>query len=151
MTNTPRRDWWAPPPDDLSHALAFRGMPPADKEAIKEVTDRIEEAGNSDPESTLVVYTVSSVGAGYLYPLIQRAVPKATYTVGSDPSQLLVWARPEEHLHDAYAARAKVYPTRVSQKRGGAGLARWEVTRTATEALLQGIAVIDCEALLGAA
>ena len=28
MTNTPRRDWWAPPPDDLSHALAFRGMPP---------------------------------------------------------------------------------------------------------------------------
>jgi len=24
----PRRDWWAPPPDDLSHALAFRGMPP---------------------------------------------------------------------------------------------------------------------------
>ncbi|MCA9098045.1 MAG: hypothetical protein KDA36_06655, partial [Planctomycetaceae bacterium] len=66
-------------------------------EAIKEVTDRIEEAGNSDPESTLIVYSVPSVGAGYLYPLIARAVPKATYTVGSDPTQLLVWARPEEH------------------------------------------------------
>lgn len=68
-----------------------------EQETIKELTDRIEEVGNSDPESTLEVYSVSSVGAGYLYPLIQRAVPKATYTVGSDPSQLLVWARPEEH------------------------------------------------------
>lgn len=28
MTNTRRRDWWAPPPDDLSRTLAFRGMPP---------------------------------------------------------------------------------------------------------------------------
>lgn len=69
----------------------------SEHEAIQQVTERIEEAGNSDPESTLTAYSVPAVGAGYLYPLIQKAVPKATYTVGSDPSQLLVWARPEEH------------------------------------------------------
>ncbi len=71
---------------------------PADHEVIKSSLAEIDSADNA---ATAVVYTLKGkatyANSYYTLAFLRSAVPEATFTVGADSSQLVVWAKPEQH------------------------------------------------------
>ncbi|MFO1021236.1 MAG: hypothetical protein U0903_11135 [Planctomycetales bacterium] len=80
---------------DQSRLIVWGRKP--DHDVIHKITELIESGESPDKNDEVVVYTVGVVGAGYLYPLIQKIAPKATITSGAEQNKLIVFARPEEH------------------------------------------------------
>src|SRR5262249_32550969 len=50
-----------------------------------------------DQKSRLVTYTLSKIRGTSAITLLNQVVPDARISVGQDPTQLLVWARTEDH------------------------------------------------------
>ncbi|MBN2476468.1 MAG: hypothetical protein JXB62_17775 [Pirellulales bacterium] len=73
---------------------------PDDHEIIKAAVAGMSQAEPPETAPRAVVYTLESNderSAYFAYRLLRNAVPDATLTVGADPSQIIAWARPEDH------------------------------------------------------
>ncbi|NLY00812.1 MAG: hypothetical protein GXY83_32370, partial [Rhodopirellula sp.] len=71
---------------------------PADHEVIKASLEKIDAADNA---ATVAMYTLKGqatyANSYYTLAFLRSAVPEATFTVGADASQMIVWAKPEQH------------------------------------------------------
>ncbi len=73
---------------------------PPDHEMIESVLKQIDVADPPESVASVKVYTLQTsgrYGGYYTMRLLRDAVPGATFTVGSDPNQLIAWARPKDH------------------------------------------------------
>ncbi|NLX95926.1 MAG: hypothetical protein GXY83_07105 [Rhodopirellula sp.] len=71
---------------------------PADHAVIKASLEKIDAEDNA---ATAAMYTLKGkatyANSYYTLAFLRSAVPEATFTVGADSSQLVVWAKPEQH------------------------------------------------------
>lgn len=70
---------------------------PDDHKKVEEAIEQLSKSEAAQPALALKVYTIEATAAGSIIPILQRAAPQARITVGSDPSQLIVHARPSDH------------------------------------------------------
>ncbi|MEE8451324.1 MAG: secretin N-terminal domain-containing protein [Thermoguttaceae bacterium] len=73
---------------------------PDEHKTIAQIVGQIDVEAPADSAPTAAVYTLatsSSTAAGYMIQLLQDAVPEASFTLGSDASQMIAWARPTGH------------------------------------------------------
>jgi len=86
--------------DDDTNALAAWARPD-DHAIIQEIVQTMDVEPSADKQPTAMVYTLKTGGsrtaAYYMIRLLSDAVPKASFTMGADPSQLVAWALPEDH------------------------------------------------------
>ena len=74
-------------------ALATR----TDHEMIASILQDIDVESPSETASTVKVYTVEGMTASAASTILRVQVPQASVSLGSDPQQLVVWARPADH------------------------------------------------------
>ncbi len=70
---------------------------PDDHELIKETLLKIDVDGPEDKQSKLVLYDLKNATAASAIAMVRQIAPRALTTIGANPYQLLVWARPDEH------------------------------------------------------
>jgi len=70
---------------------------PPEHEMIKGIIDRVDVAQPPELASRAAVYTLKSVTAETVVPVLEAAVPEAKFTAGDDPSQIVAWASPADH------------------------------------------------------
>ena len=73
---------------------------PFDHAVIAATLEQIDVQSARQKDSSMAIYTLeasSSNAARYQVRLLQQIVPEATYSPGSDPSQLIVFATAEDH------------------------------------------------------
>ncbi|HUT95740.1 MAG TPA: hypothetical protein VMY37_40165, partial [Thermoguttaceae bacterium] len=83
---------------------------PTEHETIVSILKEIDAEGAA-PTSTVKVYTVEGMTAAAVTTILSTQVPQARVSLGTDPQQLVVWARPADHerigqLVDEIAAAA---------------------------------------------
>lgn len=71
---------------------------PADHTIIERVIGQLESESAPNKDFELKVYSMKSTGAGNVIGLIGRAVPKAMVTPSADPSRLIIYALPTDHV-----------------------------------------------------
>ncbi len=67
---------------------------PKDHERIKELIDQVH--GGAENARKVVVYELKNVTATAVATMLSRAIPDAVASQGTNPYQLVVWARPTE-------------------------------------------------------
>ena len=70
---------------------------PDDHELIKETLAKIDIDGPEDKQAKLAIYDLKNMSATSATTMIRQIAPTALATVGANPYQLIVWARPDEH------------------------------------------------------
>ncbi len=70
---------------------------PDDHELIKETLAKIDIDGPEDKQAKLVIYDLKNMTAASAITMVRQIAPTALTTVGANPYQLLIWARPDEH------------------------------------------------------
>ena len=70
---------------------------PSHHEMIAGILEEIDREGDSATTSKAKVYAVEGVNASTAMTILSTTVPQARITVGTDPQQLVVWARPADH------------------------------------------------------
>ena len=99
---------------DPNKVIAFAR--PADHEVIKTAVEQISKKDPPETARKVVVYTIQATGAGSAKGAATRQggaaaamtslktmFPDAQFSVGADPSRLIVWARPGDHIQIAKA------------------------------------------------
>ncbi|HID21557.1 MAG TPA: hypothetical protein EYP14_04055, partial [Planctomycetaceae bacterium] len=73
--------------------------PPEVHEKVDQLIAEVEAAGKEMRQGmTVKTYDVESVDARDARNILRKAVPKAEFTIGEDPTKLIVRARPEDHV-----------------------------------------------------
>lgn len=67
---------------------------PIDHEKIKDLVEQMTRPEPAESAPRAVVYTLETTTAASALPVLRPAFPDATFTVGSDPRQLIAMARP---------------------------------------------------------
>lgn len=80
--------------DPKTGGLAALGTP-AEQAEIQSALSQLNDLG--DQKSRLVTYTVSKIRGASAMTLLNQVVPDARISLGQDPTQLLVWAKSEDH------------------------------------------------------
>ena len=80
---------------DVTQLIAWAR--PADHEKIKEVVEQFGSKGPPELRPSLAVYTLESTSADVALGVLSDAVPEAEFSEGTDPSQVVAWARPADH------------------------------------------------------
>ncbi|NQT12986.1 MAG: hypothetical protein HQ582_09560, partial [Planctomycetes bacterium] len=70
---------------------------PSDQEMIAGILEEIDREGDQATTSKAKVYAVEGMSATTAMTILSTTVPQARITVGTDPQQLVVWARPADH------------------------------------------------------
>jgi type II secretory pathway component GspD/PulD (secretin) len=70
---------------------------PADHERIKQVVEELSKEEPAEKAAKVVVYTLESVAAWSAIRVLQPQFPQARFSAGTDPYQLIAWARPADH------------------------------------------------------
>ena len=70
---------------------------PADHEKIAAVIAQLSVKEDPQTAPSMAVYALESGNAASLLPILQNAAPRARITVGSEPGQIIAWARPADH------------------------------------------------------
>ena len=70
---------------------------PADHEIIAEIVEKMVDRGPAETAPRIVVYDLETTGAAAAMDVLRAAVVGARFGIGSDPSKLMVWARPHDH------------------------------------------------------
>jgi len=68
-----------------------------DHKKIETIIEQLETKGPADTEPQAIVYTVPSSTATEAMRILRETVPQAKLTIGSEPHQLIAWARPADH------------------------------------------------------
>ena len=68
-----------------------------DHQKIETIIEQLETKGPADTEPQAIVYTVPSSTATEAMRILRETVPQAKLTIGSEPHQLIAWARPADH------------------------------------------------------
>ncbi|MBC8874123.1 MAG: hypothetical protein H8E44_32185, partial [Planctomycetes bacterium] len=71
-----------------------------DHEAIKKIIETIDVAGEVDSAPTVAIYTVKGLDSRrgyYKIRFLTTAFPKASFTSGGEPDEIVAWATPKEH------------------------------------------------------
>ncbi len=71
---------------------------PKSHEKVKEVVDKLKTDDTPERASTAVTYTLEKVTATTAIQILRLAVPQVQVSPGAETYQILVWARPAEHL-----------------------------------------------------
>jgi type II secretory pathway component GspD/PulD (secretin) len=71
---------------------------PKEQEAIKGAVEKLAEAESAETASVTASYILRATGAAAASKLLTAALPEAQFAVGTDPSQLIAYARPSEQL-----------------------------------------------------
>ncbi|GEM_PF-1456151 len=70
---------------------------PAEHEKVKAALEQLASKGPEEFRPSIVIYTLPTEGAAHAMQVLTPVVPQAKFTVGSDPSKLIVWAYPDDH------------------------------------------------------
>ncbi len=70
---------------------------PSEHETIAEILREIDVEGQAATDSKLKIYTIEGMTAYGALTILQTQVPQARVSLGTDPQQLVVWARPADH------------------------------------------------------
>ncbi|GEM_PF-2248100 len=70
---------------------------PEEHQLIAQLLEELSRAESSATAPRLATYTVQGTTASEAARIIRLLVPEATLTVGSNPQQLIAWARPADH------------------------------------------------------
>ena len=70
---------------------------PADHEKVKTAIAELTKQEPPETAPTVQIYTLDSITAASVLPVLQPVVPQALLNVGSNPQQLVARARPAEH------------------------------------------------------
>jgi type II secretory pathway component GspD/PulD (secretin) len=70
---------------------------PADQAAIRKAVEELSKREPAETAPTVVVYSLTSLSTTSAIPILQSVYPDAHVAAGSDPSKLIVWARPADH------------------------------------------------------
>ena len=70
---------------------------PLEHEKIQATLDQLSTKGPEDMQPTIVVYSLDTSGAANAMQVLTPVLPQAKFTLGDDPSKLIVWAYPEDH------------------------------------------------------
>ncbi|NLZ03264.1 MAG: hypothetical protein GXY25_22340, partial [Pirellulaceae bacterium] len=71
-----------------------------DHQTIKTALEAVDVAAPEGAKATAAVYTLEGINPNYSYytlRTLREAVPQASMTLAADPTQIVVWARPEDH------------------------------------------------------
>ncbi len=71
---------------------------PKSHEKVKEVVDKLKTDDTPERASTAVTYTLEKVTATTAIQILRLAVPQVQVSPGAETYQILVWARPAEHV-----------------------------------------------------
>ena len=80
---------------DTSQLIAWAR--PNDHKKIETIIEQLETKGPPETEPQAIVYTVPSSTATEAMRILRETVPQAKLTIGSEPHQLIAWARPADH------------------------------------------------------
>jgi type II secretory pathway component GspD/PulD (secretin) len=81
---------------DLRSRTVLALATPKEHEAIRAAVEKLSEAEAPDTAPVTASYILRATGAAAAIRLLTAALPEAQFTVGSDPSQLIAFARPSE-------------------------------------------------------
>ena len=70
---------------------------PSEHEKVKTALDQLATKGPEELQPSIVIYTLPTEGAAHAMQVLMPVVPQAKFTLGADPSKLIVWAYPEDH------------------------------------------------------
>lgn len=70
---------------------------PAEHEMIEAVLKQLAQEEPPETAPRLETYTVEATTATNALAVLRLLAPEAVFTVGNDPQQLIVWARPKDH------------------------------------------------------
>jgi len=70
---------------------------PADQEVIKDAVAKMSQKDPPEKAPRVVTYILRSTGAMGAMRVLTAALPRAQFAVGTDPSQLIAYARPADH------------------------------------------------------
>ncbi len=71
---------------------------PKDHEKVKEVVDQMTSADSPEKMPTAVVYSLEEISTTTASQMLRLAVPQAQVSPGAESYQLLVWAKPKDHI-----------------------------------------------------
>ncbi len=70
---------------------------PNDHKKIEQIVEQLEMKGPPETEPQAIVYILPSASATEAMRVLRETVPQAKLTIGSEPHQLIAWARPADH------------------------------------------------------
>ena len=80
---------------DPTRLVAFAR--PADQAAIKKAVEEMAKKEPAESAPRASVYSLSSISTTAAIPILASVYTDAQFAAGSDPSKLIVWARPGDH------------------------------------------------------
>jgi len=80
---------------DLSQIIAW--AKPTDQEMLAQIVEKVTEKASPETLPHLVTYRLPSTGAAGAIAILAKVLPEAQLSVGSDPNQLIAYARPADH------------------------------------------------------
>ncbi|TVS15427.1 MAG: hypothetical protein EA424_16080, partial [Planctomycetaceae bacterium] len=88
-------------PDDEDPQRMTAWARPADHDNIRAILEQIDVEGDAEGarvEVYLLDGTVTATSAAYALRLLNTAFPRARFSMGTDPGQLVAWASPRDHV-----------------------------------------------------
>ena len=71
---------------------------PDDHTKIKQIVDELSSADSPETAPRAVTYTLEEISAQSAMAMLRLAVPQAQLSIGAEPYQLIVWARPDDQV-----------------------------------------------------